>query len=89
MVRVEFASSLQRHVPCPPVQADARCLRDAMTEAWKIAPALRSYVLDEQGCVRRHVAVFINGEMLHDRADLSRALGASDSIYVAQALSGG
>jgi len=89
MIRVEFASSLQRHVPCPALDAEAGCLGEAMNAAWKIAPGLRPYVLDEQGCVRRHVAVFINGQLLHDRADLSRPLGASDSVYIAQALSGG
>jgi molybdopterin synthase sulfur carrier subunit len=89
MARLEFAPSLQRYVPCPPLQAEATCLHEAMLQAWKIAPALRPYVLDEQGCVRRHVAVFINGQMLHDRTDLSRPLGATDSVYIAQALSGG
>ena len=89
MVRLEFAPSLQRHVPCPPVRAQATCLREAMSEAWKIAPALRPYVLDEQGRVRRHVAVFINGQMLHDRSDLACPLAATDSVYIAQALSGG
>lgn len=89
MVRVEFAPALQRHVRCPAVQTEAGCLRDAMGAAWKIAPGLRSYVLDEQGCVRRHVAVFINGQMLQDRNNLSRPLQASDSVYIAQALSGG
>jgi hypothetical protein len=89
MARLEFAPSLQRHVPCPPVQAEAACLRDAMRRAWEIAPALRLYVLDEQDCVRKHVAVFINGQMLHDRTDLSRPLASGDRIYIAQALSGG
>ncbi len=89
MARLEFAPSLQRHVPCPPVCADAGCLREAMAQAWKIRPALQPYLLDEQGCVRRHVALFINGQLLHDRKDLSRPLGATDSVYIAQALSGG
>jgi sulfur carrier protein ThiS len=46
-------------------------------------------VLDEQGAVRRHVAVFINGELLHDRQRLERPLAGADRVYVAQALSGG
>jgi molybdopterin synthase sulfur carrier subunit len=89
VIRLEFAPSLQRHAACPALQTEAASLREAMSQAWKIAPALRAYVLDEQGCVRRHVAVFINGQMLHDRSDLSRPLGATDSVYIAQALSGG
>ena len=50
---------------------------------------MQSYVLDEQGHVRKHVAVFINNEMIASRRDLSRAVGENDSIMVIQALSGG
>ena len=57
--------------------------------AFLAAPAMQSYVLDEQGHVRKHVAVFVNNEMIASRRDLSLAVGAEDSIMVIQALSGG
>jgi sulfur carrier protein ThiS len=89
MPYVEFAPHLQRHVPCPPRSVAAGSLRGALDAAFAAAPGLRDYVLDDQGGVRRHVAVFINGELLHDRRNLERALTPADRIYVAQALSGG
>ena len=64
-------------------------LRDVLVEALGRAPALRPYVLDDQGNVRRHVAVFVNGELQNDRSTLARGLGDGDRVYVAQALSGG
>ena len=86
---VEFAPALQRHAKCEPVSTPVTSLRSALDAAFDRQPALRSYVLDEQGAVRKHVAVFINGELLHDRRRLERPLAGSDRVYVAQALSGG
>ena len=42
--------------------------------AFEAAPAMRGYVLDEQGAVRKHVAVFVNGEMIASRSELGQAL---------------
>jgi hypothetical protein len=50
---------------------------------------VRSYILDDQGRLRRHVAVFIDGELLLDKKDLGRGVASSSEIYVMQALSGG
>ena len=52
-------------------------------------PLLRSYILDDQGRLRRHVNVFVAGRMVADRRSLSDAVGPEDEIYVLQALSGG
>jgi len=89
MPQVEFAPHLQRHVRCPPQSVAAGTLRGVLDAALAAAPGLRDYVLDEQGGVRKHVAVFINGELMHERRSLERALAPADRVYVAQALSGG
>jgi molybdopterin synthase sulfur carrier subunit len=89
MCTIEFAPALQRHVPCPTQTSTAETLRQALEGAFAKAPALRGYVVDDQGAVRKHVAVFINGELVHDRRNLARPLAAGDQVYVAQALSGG
>ena len=54
-----------------------------------IQPTLRGYVLDDQGALRRHVAVYVNGAAVRDRTRLSDPLGSDDEVYVFQALSGG
>jgi molybdopterin synthase sulfur carrier subunit len=52
-------------------------------------PRVRSYVLDEQGAVRKHVVVFVGDEQLRDPARQSDAVAPGDEITVMQALSGG
>ena len=86
---VSFAPQLQRHVPCPSQRVTATTLGAALREAFVAAPALERYVLDEQGHVRKHVAVFLNNEMIASRRDLTQPVAHEDVIVVIQALSGG
>ena len=53
------------------------------------APALAEYVFDDQRCVRKHVAVFINQALVMDRKNLNQMLQPGDRVLVIQALSGG
>ena len=89
MPTVEFAPALTRHVPCPRQDVTAGSLAEVLDRAFVAAPDLRPYVLDEQGAVRKHVAVFVNGEMIPRRDDLTRQLAAHDRVHVIQALTGG
>ena len=89
MAHLEFAPALQRHVSAPPMTSAAASLRSLLDAAFAQQPGLQGYVLDDQGRVRKHVAVFINGSLMHDRQQLDVALAADDRVYIAQALSGG
>ena len=95
MPTLVLASSLARWLPAAHgaeyrVEVDATTLRDALEATFAYHPPLRGYVVDEQGSLRHHVAVFIDGQALRDKSDLSRTeLGARSEIYVLQALSGG
>jgi len=55
-------------------------------ESW---PAVRDYVLDNQGEVRHHVKVLVDGRNLRDRRKLMDRLNPDSEVYVSQALSGG
>jgi hypothetical protein len=89
MAHVEYAPALTRHVACPPQDVRAATLREAISRSLEAAPGLRHYVLDEQGAVRKHVAVFVNARMVTDRVNLDIPLVASDKVMVIQALTGG
>ncbi len=52
-------------------------------------PGVRSYVLDEQGKLRQHVNIFIDGTLIKDRIKLSDSITGHSEIYIMQALSGG
>ncbi len=89
MVTVEFAPSLRRHVECAPQQVAPGRLREVLEAALGAAPALAHYVFDDQRCVRKHVAVFVNQTLVLDREKLEQAIGDQDRVLVVQALSGG
>jgi molybdopterin synthase sulfur carrier subunit len=89
MARVSFTSALQRFLPAPSAQVEGGTVGAALAEVFATRSVLRGYVLDDQGALRRHVAVYINGEPVRDRVRLTDPVGPQDEIYVFQALSGG
>ena len=89
MPTVSFTSALQRFLPAPSAEVGGETVAAALAEVFASRAALRGYVLDDQGALRRHVAVYVNGEPVHDRVRLSDPVGPPDEIYVFQALSGG
>lgn len=89
MARVVFTSALERFLKAPPATVEAATVGEALSAVFRGSPALRGYVLDDQGAVRRHVAIYLNGQPIADRIRLSDPAGPHDEIYVFQALSGG
>ncbi|THF60193.1 ubiquitin family protein [Pseudothauera rhizosphaerae] len=89
MPRIVFAPAIQRHLPIPPQEVVATTVHEALEAAFGSQPMLRGYILDDQGTLRRHVAVFVDGAALRDRRRLGDALGPASEVYVVQALSGG
>ena len=89
MGTITFTPNLARHLPCPPRRIAGTTVRAALEAVFETNAALRSYVLDDQGRLRKHVNVYVNDEMVRDRDGLSDAVGSRDDLFVFQALSGG
>jgi molybdopterin synthase sulfur carrier subunit len=89
MARVAFTPNLARHVDCPTREAPGASVREVLDAVFAENPRLRGYVVDDQGGLRRHMAVFVDDRQVRDRKGLSDPVGADCSIFVAQALSGG
>lgn len=89
MPRVVFTSNLQRHVNCPDTEVAAGTLRSVLAQVFEAQPQARGYVLDEQGHLRKHVTVFVDGRRVRERERLDQAVGESSEVYVMQALTGG
>ena len=89
MPRVVFTSNLQIYVQLPPSEVTGATVGEALDVVFAGNERARLYVLDEQGAVRRHMVIFVNGEQIDDRATLSDPVPPDGEIYVAQALSGG
>ncbi|HEY4637265.1 MAG TPA: MoaD/ThiS family protein [Burkholderiales bacterium] len=89
MPRVVFTSNLQRHVNCPETRVAAGTVRSALAQVFAAQPQARGYVLDEQGHLRKHVVVFVDGRRVQDRERLCDPVEESSEVYVMQALTGG
>lgn len=89
MPLIRFTQNIQRHIACPERHVDGLSVKQALETYFAQHPAVRGYVLDDQGALRKHMAVFINGEPLLDRARLSDPVPRNGTIDVIQALSGG
>jgi molybdopterin synthase sulfur carrier subunit len=89
MARVFFTQHLRRLVPAEPVEVEGATLREALESLFGRLPALRGYVLDDQGRLRQHVCVFVDDERIDFTGSLDCAVRPDSEIYVMQALSGG
>jgi sulfur-carrier protein len=89
MARVVFTQNIQRHVECPETEAAGRSVREVLDNVFAANPPARSYVLDDQAALRRHMTVFVDGRAVRDRVRLSDPVTAGSTIHVFQALSGG
>lgn len=89
MAQLHFTANLRRHTPCPSYTGDAPTVAALLDAYFEQYEGVRAYILDDQGHVRHHVKVLVDGINLRDRAMLSDELSADSQVHVFQALSGG
>jgi molybdopterin synthase sulfur carrier subunit len=89
MPTVYFTRALQRFLPVPPIEVAGATVGEALAAVFAQHWGLRGYVLDDQGALRRHVAVFVDGEPVKDRVSLADPVGERTEVHVFQALTGG
>ena len=89
MALVRFTQNIQRHIACPPREVEGASLRAALEAYFAGNPTARGYVLDDRGALRKHMAIFINGEPVQDRNELADPVPADGTVDILQALSGG
>lgn len=86
---MHFTPNLQRHLACPTTEAAGTTVRQVLDAAFAENPRARGYVLDDQGALRKHMNVFVDGEQIRDPQHLSDPVSEGSEIYIMQALSGG
>ena len=90
MPLIKFTYALKRFFPkLGDTQANGKTLRAVLDEIEASYPGVTRYVLDDQGRLRQHVNIFIDGAMIKDRTSLSDPFQENSEIYIMQALSGG
>ncbi|WP_276483006.1 MoaD/ThiS family protein [Paraflavitalea pollutisoli] len=90
MPTVKFTQALKRFFPgLQNMQAGGKTLAAILDEMEGHFPGIRRYLLDEQGRLRKHVNIFIDGALIKDKTHLTDPFNDNSEIYILQALSGG
>ena len=90
MPNVEFTDILRRFFPdLKPSVSPEGSLYDVVMHLDTLYPGLRRYILDDQGDVRKHVAVAVNGAFVREKGARTIMLDKDANVLILQALSGG
>jgi sulfur-carrier protein len=89
MPHVHFTRNLASQTAAPSCQVEGDTVAGALHAVFEEHPMLRGYIVDDQGALRTHVVVFVDGQAMRDRQRLSDTLRPDSEVFVMQALSGG
>lgn len=90
MASVRFTPHLRRYFDLPDTWAvQAETVSDLVKALDREWPGLAFYITDERGQLRQHVAVWVDGTQVKDRATLQDAVPEDATVDILQALSGG
>jgi molybdopterin synthase sulfur carrier subunit len=89
MPHVHFTRNLASQTDAPSCEVPGKTVSEALQEVFAQHPKLRGYLVDDQGSLRTHVVVFVDGNAMTDRTRLSDVVRPDSEIFVMQALSGG
>lgn len=70
------------------LEADFSTVGETLDSLWKVFPALRDRILDEQGEIRQHVNIFDGDRDVKRSGGLATPLSSSE-LHIFNAVSGG
>jgi molybdopterin converting factor small subunit len=85
-MKVLIASPLRPYTGASEVEAEGATLGALLDDLDRRYPGIRFRMIDEQGQVRRHMRIFVDGTQVFD---LAHALAGGEEVCIVQALSGG
>ncbi len=89
MIRVALTANLRQYYPEARFEAPVASLRELLAAMDRVRPHFSRYILEDHDRIRRHVNIFIDGEVLIDRTDIDSTLPSGTEVHIMQALSGG
>ena len=90
MAKIKFTSALKPFFPLlTDLEVEGNTVRELVAQAEVRFPGISTYLMDETGSLRKHVNIFVQGDLIKDRKQLSDSVNSSDELLIFQALSGG
>lgn len=91
MAQLKFTRHLVRFFPDlqNPTAVSGTTVAELLNNLEEQHPGLAAYIVDERGVLRKHVNIFLRGDLIQDRQTLQDRVEIHDEVYIFQALSGG
>lgn len=90
MAKIKFTSALKRFFPSlTELEIEGDTVRDVLNNIEKIYPGISNYLMQDDGALRKHVNIFVEGNLIINRISLNDKVKRSDELLIFQALSGG
>jgi Molybdopterin converting factor, small subunit len=70
------------------IEADLATVGETLDSLWKVYPALRDRILNEQGEIRQHVNIFVGSDDVKRLNGLETVM-KTDELHIFNAVSGG
>ncbi|HEX7287375.1 MAG TPA: ubiquitin-like small modifier protein 1 [Candidatus Angelobacter sp.] len=71
------------------VESTPGTVRDLLRALWQLHPALQDRIVDEQGEIRQHINIFVDGEAIRHLQGMDTSVPQSAEVMVVPAVSGG
>jgi hypothetical protein len=90
MAKIKFTSALKRFFPSLGEQEiDGTTVHEVLLNVEKVYPGISAYLMDDHGYLRKHLNIFVSGDLIKDRLTLMDRVNQHDELLIFQALSGG
>ena len=88
MVSVVLTANLQKYYPEKSFRMEASTVLELLQKMDAVRANFSSYILEDDKSVRKHVNIFLNGDLL-PKSNTAAPLKNGDTVHIMQALSGG
>ncbi|MFK8008971.1 MAG: MoaD/ThiS family protein [Saprospiraceae bacterium] len=90
MAKIKFTSALKRFYPdLNDLEIEGKNINEVLEKIESKHSGIKTYLVDDQGVLRKHINIFIDGELILDRKKMTDTLSNKSEVYIMQALSGG
>lgn len=90
MAKIKFTSALKRFFPTlTEHEIEGDTVREVLNNIEKIYPGISNYLMQDDGTLRKHVNIFVEGNLIANRITLNDRVKQRDELLIFQALSGG
>jgi hypothetical protein len=82
MATVVFTPFIQRHVSCPPLEVFGNTVREVLEAYFEKYRSVRRYILDDEGCLRPRLSLYVDDVIAADRIDLTDPVHARAQVFI-------